>query len=90
MSTWIPECQVIEEIDLKTLEGLGFAWIDADESPKERKDDGILLGFYVHPISCIPFAAIVVKDANSIIGKKYLYYCEEESVKESSVVTDTI
>ncbi len=37
----------------------------------------IQLGFYVDPISCMPFAAIVVKDADAIIRKKYLYYCQE-------------
>ncbi len=87
MSTWIPEYQVIEEVDLKTLEVLGFEWIEADESPKERKDDCILFGFYVHPVSRTPFAAVVMKDAHSIMGKKYLYYCEVgQSVKESLAV----
>ena len=91
LSTWVPECQVIEETDLKTLEGLGFAWIEADKSPNETKDDSILVGFYVHPISSMPFAAIVVKDAASIIGKKYLYYCEEgQSVKERLVIRGSI
>ncbi len=76
MSTWLPKAQAIKENDLKTLEDLGFEWVDADESVKNRKDDCILLGFYVHPASHKAFAAIVVKDANSIVGKKYLYYSE--------------
>ncbi len=87
MSTWLPKAHVIEEADLKTLEGLGFEWIEADESLKKRKDDCILLGFYVHPVSSTPFAAIVVKDPDAIVGKKYLYYCEaRQSVSESVVV----
>ena len=66
-------------------------WIEADESLKKRKDDCILLGFYVHPISSTPFAAIVVKDPDAIIGKKYLYYCEaRQSVSESVVVAASL
>ncbi len=76
MSTWIPKFEKIGETDLKTLEGLGFEWIEADESHKERKDDCILFGFYVHPVSSTPFAAIVVNERESILGKKYLYYCD--------------
>ena len=87
MSTWLPKAHAIQETDLKSLEEIGFEWIEADESLKNRKDDCILLGFYVHPISGTPFAAIVVKDPDSIIGKKYLYYCEaRQSVDESLVV----
>lgn len=76
MSTWLPKAQAIKENDLRTLEEFGFEWIDADESAKKRKDDCILLGLYVHPASNKAFAAIVVNDADSIIGKKYLYYSE--------------
>ena len=87
MSTWLPKAHAIQETDLKALEEIGFEWIEADESLKKRKDDCILLGFYVHPISGTPFAAIVVKDPDSIIGKKYLYYCEaRQSVSESLIV----
>jgi hypothetical protein len=75
MSTWLPKAQAIQANDLKTLEELGFEWI-SDESAKKRKDECILLGFYVHPASNKAFAAIVVKDADSIVGKKYLYYSD--------------
>jgi hypothetical protein len=75
MSTWLPKAQAIQANDLKTLEELGFEWIDAEDA-KKRKDDCILLGFYVHPASNKAFAAIVVKDADSIVGKKYLYYSD--------------
>jgi len=74
MSTWLPKALPIEEAGLKALEDLGFEWIEADESLKERKHDCVLFGFYLHPISHTPFTAIVVKDADSIIGKKFLYY----------------
>jgi hypothetical protein len=76
MSTWLPQADAIEETDLTTLEKLGFEWIEADEVLNRRKEDCFLLGFYVHPISSYPFAAITVKEPNSVIGKKYLYYCE--------------
>ena len=62
MSTWLPKAHAIQETDLKSLEEIGFEWIEGDESLKKSKDDCILLGFYVHPISGTPFAAIVVKD----------------------------
>ena len=91
MSTWLPKANEINETDLRTLEGLGFEWIDADEELKTRKDDCILLGFYVHPISCTSFAAIVAKDPDSIIGKKYLYYCEaRQSVDESVIINASL
>lgn len=76
MSTWLPEAHTIEETALKTLEGLGFKWIEAEESLKRIQDDCILLGFYIHPITSRAFAAVVAKTDNSIIGRKYLYYCE--------------
>ena len=91
MSTWLPKAHAIEETDLKTLADLGFEWIEADEDFKNGKDNCILLGFYVHPISSKPFAAIVVKDPDSIIGKKYLYYCEaRQSVNETIVLAANI
>ena len=87
MSTWLPKAHAIEETALKALEEVGFEWIEADESLKSGKGDCILLGFYVHPISGAPFAAIVVKDPDAIIGKKYFYYCEaRQSVNESLVI----
>ena len=76
MSTWLPTARTIKETDLKTLEGLGFEWIEADEKFKTRTDDGILLGFYVHPTTSKAFAAIVAKDEGAIVGKKFLYYCD--------------
>lgn len=76
MSTWLPTALSIEETDLKTLEGLGFEWIEPDEKFKTRTDDGILLGFYVHPVSSKAFAAIVARDDGAILGRKFLYYCE--------------
>ena len=91
MSTWLPRAHAISETDLKTLEEIGFEWIEADEDLKNGKGDCILLGFYLHPISCTPFAAIVARDPGSIIGKKYLYYCEaRQSVNESIVATASI
>ncbi len=91
MSTWLPKANAINDTDLKTLEGLGFEWIEADEELRTSTGDCILLGFYVHPVSCAPFAAIVAKDPDSIIGKKYLYYCEaRQSVDESLVITAQI
>ncbi len=76
MSTWLPKAHAIKVSDLNTLEELDFEWVDADESLTKKEDDCILLGFYVHPISFRSFAAIVVKAPGSLIGKKYLYYCE--------------
>jgi hypothetical protein len=91
MSTWLPKAHEIQETDLKSLENMGFEWIEADESFKKRKNDCILLGFYIHPISGTPFAAIVVKDPDSMVGKKYLYHCEaRQSADESLLVTASI
>jgi hypothetical protein len=76
MSTWLPKARAIDELELKTLERLDFEWIEAAEILEKRKDECTLLGFYVHPVSRAPFAAIVIKDPDAIIGKKYLYFCE--------------
>ena len=76
MSTWLPTARNIEEKDLKALEVLGFEWIEADEKFDVRTNDGILLGFYVHPTSSKAFAAIVAKDDSAIVGRKFLYYCD--------------
>ena len=76
MSTWLPTADTIEETTLKTLEGLGFKWIEGDEILKRIQDNCILLGFYVHPKTNRTFAAVVARNDDSIIGKKYLYDCE--------------
>ena len=91
MSTWLPKAHAIEKTDLQTLEELGFEWIVADEKFMNKQDDCILLGFYIHPESDRSFAAIVVKDPVSIIGKKYLYYFEAlKSVDESVLVAGAV
>lgn len=91
MSTWLPKAHAINEIDLKTLEQIGFEWIEAEEELKDWKGDCILLGFYLHPVSCAPFAAVVARDPDFIVGKKYLYYCEaRQSVDKSLVIAATL
>lgn len=76
MSTWLPKAHAIDEADLKTLEKLDFEWIEVVEVQNKNKDECTLLGFYVHPVSRKPFAAIAIKDPDFIVGKKCLYYCE--------------
>ncbi len=90
MSTWLPKAHAIEKTDLNTLEELGFEWIEPDEKFMNGPEECILLGFYVHPVSDKSFAAIVVKDPASIIGKKYLYYFEALKSVDESLLAATV